>query len=90
MDDFRKHLEEQLKDAEFATEWERQRLEREYISALIGARIEQNMTQEELARKAGIRQSNLSRVETGNCSPTVSTLQKIAGGLGKSLHIEFR
>ena len=90
MCDFERHLNEQLKNPDFAREWERQRPEREYIKALIAARIEQDMTQKELAEKTGIRQSNISRIETGNCSPTVATLQQIADGLGKTLHIEFK
>ena len=47
------------------------------------------MTQKELAEKTGIRQSNLSRIENGMCSPTVETLARIAAGLGKQLKIEF-
>ena len=90
MSDFRNHLDEQLIDPEFAAEWERQRPEREYIKAIIAARIEQNLTQKELSEKTGIRQSNISRIENGNCSPTVATLQQIADGMGKTLHIEFR
>jgi DNA-binding XRE family transcriptional regulator len=90
MDDFTRHLERQLKDPEFAAEWENQRAEREYIKAIIAARAEQNMTQKELAERTGIRQSNISRIETGACSPTVATLQQIAEGVGKTLHIEFR
>ncbi len=90
MSDFRKHLEENLKDPDFADEWERQRPEREYIKAIITARMEQNLTQKELAEKIGIRQSNISRIENGNCSPTIATLQLIANGMGKILHIEFK
>jgi len=87
---FKKHLEEQLKDPEFAAEWERQRPERECVKAIIAARMEQNLTQKDLAEKTGIRQSNISRIENGNCSPTIATLQQIANGVGKTLHIEFR
>ncbi|MDR1917337.1 MAG: helix-turn-helix transcriptional regulator [Synergistaceae bacterium] len=90
MSNINEYLERQLEDPEFAAEWERQRPEREYIKAIIAARIEQNLTQAELAKKTGIRQSNLSRIENGNCSPTVATLQQIAEGTGKTLHIEFR
>jgi len=90
MNDYKKHLDEQLKDPEFAAEWERQRPEREYVKAIIAARIERNMTQKELSEKTGIRQSNISRIENGNCSPTIATLQQIASGMGKTLHIEFR
>ena len=90
MSDYKKYLNKQLENPEFAVEWERQRPEREYIKAIIAARMEQNLTQKELAQKTGIRQSNISRIETGNCSPTVATLQQIADGVGKTLHIEFR
>ena len=90
MDDLKKYLEEQLKRPEFTAEWERQCPEREYIKAIIDARIEQNLTQKELAEKTGIRQSNISRIENGNCSPTIATLQQIANGIGKTLYIEFR
>ena len=68
------YLAKQLSNPEFAAEWERQRPEREYIKAIVTARIEQNLTQKELAAKTGIRQSNISRIENGNCSPTVATL----------------
>jgi len=90
MNDFKKHLSEQLKDPKFAKEWEHQKPEREYIKAIIAARSEQKLTQKELAEKTGIRQSNISRIENGNCSPTVATLQQIANGMGKTLYIEFR
>ena len=48
------------------------------------------MTQKELAEKTGIRQSNISRIESGASSPTVDTLARIAAGLGKKLKIEFQ
>ncbi|MDR0446932.1 MAG: helix-turn-helix domain-containing protein [Oscillospiraceae bacterium] len=90
MSDLRKYLDEQLKNPEFAEEWERQAAERAYRRAIIEARVGQNLTQKELAERCGIRQSNLSRIETGNSSPTVATLQQIAKGCGKTLYIEFR
>ena len=47
------------------------------------------MTQKELAERTGIRQSNISRIESGVTSPTVTTLARLAAGLGKKLKIEF-
>lgn len=35
------------------------------------------LTQQELARRAGVRQETISRVESGKHSPTVRTVQKI-------------
>ena len=90
MSDYKKYLDKQLQNPEFAAEWERQRPEREYIKAIVAARLDQNLIQKDLAEKTGIRQSNISRIENGNCSPTVATLQQIASGVGKTLHIEFR
>ena len=84
MNDYKEYLNEQLKDADFAAEWERQSPEREYIKAIIAARMELNLTQKELASRTGIRQSNISRIENGNSSPTVATLQQIKRAVFKS------
>lgn len=89
MSDFRKFKEELLKDPEVRAEYEALKPEYEVIRALVGARIEQNLTQEQLAQRTGIRQSNISRIENGTCSPTIATLQQLATGMGKKLHIEF-
>jgi len=90
MSDYKKHLDEQLQNPAFASEWERQRAERECAKTIIAARMELNLTQKELAKLTGIRQSNISRIESGNSSPTIATLQQLAYGMGKTLHIEFR
>lgn len=89
MSDFRKYLDEQKKDPEFAAEYEALCPEYEAIRAVIAARLESNLTQKELAEKTGIRQSNISRIESGVASPTVDTLSRIAAGMGKQLRIEF-
>lgn len=89
MNDFQKFKEELLLDSEVRAEYEALRPEMEVIRALVGARIEQNLTQKQLAERTGIRQSNISRIENGSCSPTIATLQQLANGMGKKLHIEF-
>lgn len=67
-------------------------MEPEYkiIKQIIDARNELNLTQKELADRIGIKQSNISRLESGNYNPSLNFLKKIAKGLGKELHIEFR
>jgi len=42
------------------------------------------LSQQELARRAGIRQETLSRIESGKHIPTRSTLRKIDKALGTS------
>lgn len=89
MDDFELFLQEQLQDPDFKKEWEASQLEFDITELLIAARHEQHISQKELAAKSGIRQSNLSRIERGQCTPDLTTLQKIAVGLGKKLQIQF-
>jgi len=87
---FKEHLNEMLKDPEFAKEYKALEPEYAIIKQLIQSRSELNLTQKELADKIGIKQSNISRLESGNYNPTLDFLKKVAIGLGKELHIEFR
>jgi DNA-binding XRE family transcriptional regulator len=41
------------------------------------------LTQQQLAKRAGIPQETLSRIESGKHSPTLKTLKKIDRALGK-------
>ena len=89
MSDLQEYLDKQLKDPAFSAEYEAMRPEYEAIRAVIAARLECHMTQKKLAEKTGIRQSNISRIESGSSSPTIETLSRIASGLGKRLKIDF-
>jgi len=60
------------------------------IDDVITARIEQNLTQAELAECADTKQSNISRLESGNYNPSIEFLQKIANALGKNLEVRLR
>ncbi len=89
MTNYQEFKEKLMQDPEFRAEYERTRPEFEIMHALIDARINSNMTQKELSVKSGVRQSNISRIENGTCSPTIATLQALAEGLGKKLTISF-
>ena len=89
MDDFDKYLEEQLKDPDFKKEWDDHEMEYQVTMMLMKEREAQHMTQTELAERTGIRQSNISRIEKGQASPTLATLRRIARGLGKELQVRF-
>lgn len=78
-----------LKDPEFRKIWESNALKREITKALIGERIRQKMTQEEVAQKAGIKQPSLARVESGGVMPSIRTLEKLANVFGRKLEIRF-
>ena len=81
---------ELMKDEEFKSEYERLKPRYEIISQIINARKEQNMTQEELAKKVGTQKSNISRLESGNYNPSLDFLIKVARSLGKELSIHMQ
>lgn len=83
------HLSEMMQDPEFAREWERLQPEHEVRLAILRAESELGITQSELAERCGMKQSALSRLETGKTSPTLKTLQQLAEGMGKKLVIQF-
>ena len=89
MGDFRKYADRQMQAPEVKAEHDKTRAEFEITRALIAARISQNLTQKELSVRTGIRQSNISRIENGTCSPTIATLQALADGMGKKLNVKF-
>ena len=79
-----------LSDPKVAAEYEDLRPQYELISQIIEARIAQGLTQAQLAERTGICQSNLSRLEGGNCNPSLELMNRVARGLGMELHIELR
>ena len=89
MSDFRKHLESSLQDEGFAREWDEQSAERDVVRRIVEARMEEGLTQQELAERCGMKASNLCRLENGSGNPSVATLEKIARGLGRRLEVSF-
>ncbi len=59
------------------------------INQLITLRKERKLTQREFAELIGDKQSNISRLESGNYNPTIAKLKKIADCLDKRLDIKF-
>ena len=53
-------------------------------------RKKNGMSQEELANKVGIDQSDLSKIEKGLANPSVKTINRIAKGLGIKTEISFQ
>jgi ribosome-binding protein aMBF1 (putative translation factor) len=79
-----------LQDKEVKAEYEALRPQYELIKQVITARTKQGITQEELAQRAGTKQSNISRFEGGNYNPSLEFMQKLAHGLGKELQITLK
>lgn len=91
----RKHLnftvweKEALKDPRFREEYEKLQPEFAVVEALLRARKEKGLRQQDLARKVGTKQSVISRLEVGGTNPTVSFLQRLAQALDTRLEIRF-
>ena len=59
------------------------------IQAMIDARKQQNLTQEELSKKTGITQADISRIENGTRNPSLEMVKRLARGLGMQLKLEL-
>jgi DNA-binding XRE family transcriptional regulator len=72
-----------------ATKKEFDRLTPRYsvISELIAARIKHKMTQADVAKMVGTKQSSIARLESGSINPSLEFLQKVAQAMGLSVHL---
>lgn len=84
---FKKRL---LKDPEFKKGYDALEPEFAIVSAIIGKRIKEGLTQSQLAKKIGTKQSAISRLESGNYNPSITFLSKIAKALNLDLVISMR
>ncbi len=75
---------QKFKKAYHDLEWESQ-----IIDLFIQKRIQQNLTQSQLAQKLGIKQPVISKFENGNFNPTVKFLKSLASALDAKLQIKF-
>lgn len=57
--------------------------------SLASARERVHLTQKQLAEKTGIYQADISKIERGIGNPSLSTLKRLADGLGMELKIDF-
>lgn len=87
--DWREVLEDELQDPDFRAEWEASAPARAIANRLIQYRIEHSLTQTALARKFGMSQPAISRLEIGEHVPTLSTLIRIAQTLGIEILIDI-
>ena len=89
MDDFKRYLDKRMKNDNFRKEYEALAPEAEIVRAIIDARKKENITQKELAKRTGIAQSDISKLENGSGNPSIQTLQRLADGLGMEVKIKF-
>ncbi|KUO69561.1 MAG: XRE family transcriptional regulator [Clostridia bacterium BRH_c25] len=84
--DIKKEL---LSNPEVKAEYDNLAIEYELIKQVIKARKEKDITQAELALKVGTKQSNISRLESGEYNPSLDFIQKVAAALDKKIEIKL-
>lgn len=89
MSEFNEFLAEQMQNPKFKAEWDALDPEFSVIEAMLKARKESGLTQQQLSERTGIAQTDISKLERGNGNPSLRTLQRIAAGMGMRVKIEF-
>lgn len=87
--DFQKYLAEELKNPEFKKYYDEYGKQLEIAYQILQLRKKKRISQAELARRIGTKQSNIARMETGQQNFTTETLQRIASAFGCKLKVEF-
>jgi len=87
--DFQDYLAVKLKNPRFRKYYDEYGKQLEIAYQILELRKQKRMSQTELARKIGTKQSNIARMEAGQQNFTTDTLQKIATVFKRDLKIEF-
>lgn len=53
-------------------------------------RLELELSQEELAKRTGIDQSDLSKIEKGNANPSIKMIERIVKSLNSEIYFEIK
>ena len=86
-EDVKKEL---LKDPKVAAEYKRLAPRYQLISELIRIRLKKGLTQKELAKKVGTKQSAIARIESGNANPSLNSIEKIIQAMNVELCIRLK
>ncbi len=86
---FQNELNQNLNDPDFRKELKKMQPEMSAVRAIMEARIEQRMTQDQLSEVCAIDQSVISKLENGTLVPSLKMLKRLAADLGKTVKIEI-
>lgn len=81
------HLKEKLKDPYFKELYELEEQKMSLVKRIVEYRIKNNITQGQLAKKAGVTQQHISKIKNGEFS-RVTTLEKVLLYIGYTVRIE--
>jgi predicted transcriptional regulator len=87
---YEEHIKELLKKKDVKEEYDKLLPEYELARSIIEQRLKKKMTQEQVAKKTGMPQSTISRIEgLTHGLPKLSTLKKIANALDAKVVIKL-
>jgi transcriptional regulator with XRE-family HTH domain len=78
-----------MEDPEYAAYWAEMEPSFKAGELLVGLRIEYQLTQAQLAEKAGVKREYIAWIESGDANPTVRSLGRILRGLGLGLDLGY-
>ena len=81
-----KHLKEKLKDPYFKELYELEEQKLGIVKHIIGYRVKHSLNQNELAKRVGVTQQHISKIESGDFA-NVMTLEKVLLAIGYTVQI---
>lgn len=90
MEEWKDVKRELLKNKKVAQEYKKLEPRYQLISELIKERIKKGLSQAELAKRIGTKQSAIARIESGNANPSIEFLDKMTKAMGLKLIIQVK
>jgi len=90
MNNWKKIRLELLSDKSIKKEYDSLEARYQLISQIIKARLKKGISQNELAKKIGTKQSAISRLESGNSNPSLDFLIKISNAIDTPLVLQSK
>src|ERR1700739_1331527 len=84
-----RYYERQMQDLEIRDLVEKELADLEGGIQIARLREEENLNQTQLAARAGMNASKISRIETSTRNVTLSTLARVARALNRKIRVEF-
>jgi DNA-binding XRE family transcriptional regulator len=78
---------ELMADENFKKEYESLEQEFNFAAKMIEVRLQERLSQEQVARRMGTTQSVVARIESGRPLPSLRTLMRYAAAVGRKLDI---
>jgi len=82
-------LKEEMRDEGFRLLWKEREAAYKIARELVRLRKRRGLSQSEVARRAGLKQPAIARLESGAITPTLDTIQRVAQALGRQVEISL-